>query len=98
LELENVEILRARIDEAPQVKFDFITARAFGNFSEILPWAHPRLSNPEFPNSSGAPGKIVLWLGSADSKSVQKSPSWSWQPEIPIPRSKNSLILPGTPI
>jgi 16S rRNA (guanine527-N7)-methyltransferase len=95
LSLNRVHIFRGRMDEfedgpslAPSATFDFITARAFGQFDSLLVWARARLE---------ASGRIVLWLGQEDVAAISKKSGWNWAEPTQIPASKRRFIIWGTP-
>src|ERR1700683_888940 len=68
--------------------FDFITARAFGQFDELRDWARFRLSDR---------GRLLLWLGEDDARDIATKPSWSWGAPDLIPGSKRRYVLAGSP-
>jgi 16S rRNA (guanine527-N7)-methyltransferase len=90
LRLKNVVALRCRMEEVnrPDQRFNFVTARALGQFGELLKWSRKQL-NPA--------GKLVLWLGEGDVREISDVPEWSWSPQIAIPGSERRFILLGTP-
>lgn len=69
--------------------FDWVTAKAFGSYMELLDWAHSRLSSA---------GTVALWLGSDDSARFSAVPRWRWAPPITIPDSKRRILFSGTAI
>lgn len=69
--------------------FDWVTAKAFGSYMELLDWAHSRLSSA---------GTVALWLGSNDSARLSAVPRWRWAPPITIPDSKRRILFSGTAI
>jgi 16S rRNA (guanine527-N7)-methyltransferase len=91
LELTNIRVLRSDYHAVPPEigEFDVITARALGNYKTLLKWAVPRLA-------SG--GQVALWLGAEDINKISSLKGWNWNPAIPIPNSKKSAILTGSPI
>ena len=90
LELENVEVMPIRFEEA-RVAPDFaevITARAVGGFSDVLRWAKTALARR---------GHVILWLGGEDSTKVSSIPGWIWKPAVKIPESQRRFVLIGRP-
>jgi 16S rRNA (guanine527-N7)-methyltransferase len=71
LEVRNATIFPGRMEflGPGPVPFDFIVARAFGQFDELRAWARAQLSDR---------GKLVLWLGEEDAKEISTKPTWSW--------------------
>jgi 16S rRNA (guanine527-N7)-methyltransferase len=69
-------------------KFDRITARALGDYRQLLGWARGRLNST---------GQIVLWLGSDDSVKLARLTDWDWQPPIRMADSRRRELLIGTP-
>jgi hypothetical protein len=68
-------------------KFDFVTARALGQFDDLLKWSRAHL----------APGgKVVLWLGDDDARELSRAPGWTWDRPILIPGSKRRYLLAGS--
>jgi 16S rRNA (guanine527-N7)-methyltransferase len=90
LRIRNATIFSGRMESfSPSVeKFDFITARAFGQFDELRAWARVRLSDR---------GHLVLWLGEEDAKEISTKPTWSWGSPDLIPGSKRRYVLGGSP-
>jgi 16S rRNA (guanine527-N7)-methyltransferase len=90
LGLENVEVLRFRMEDLPVEygDFDFISARALGQHEAFLHWSRNRLKQV---------GKIILWIGESDASSIQESRDWLWKPPIRIPGSQERVILTGSP-
>lgn len=90
LNLTNVQVLRGRMEELPREPsgFDFITARALGHHEKLLKWSAGRLSGL---------GKVVMWLGEADSKRLSKEPGWQWATAVRIQDSERRYLLVGSP-
>jgi 16S rRNA (guanine527-N7)-methyltransferase len=85
----NVTAVRARTADlqASSDRFDIITARAVGQFDELLGWAKGKL----------APGgQVVLWLGGEDAKLISDDGRFEWSPEVRIPHTDRRLILAGS--
>jgi len=90
LNLRHVDVVRHRFEAVPasQSRFDYVTARALGNYDDLLDWAHERLVNA---------GKIVLWLGESECRSISSDPSFTWREPLFIPGTKRRFILVGHP-
>jgi 16S rRNA (guanine527-N7)-methyltransferase len=93
LGLDGVHILRGRMEEyntvsssAPHRRFDFVTARAFGQFGKLLAWSKAHLA---------ASGRLTLWLGEGDADSILKTGGWTWSRPVQIPGSKRRFIVSG---
>lgn len=88
LGLSGVTVARGRYEEfqADGRWFDFVCARALGNYQVFLPWARSVLK----------PGGLVaLWLGTDESIRLGRRREVSWDPPIPIPESRRRVILVG---
>jgi 16S rRNA (guanine527-N7)-methyltransferase len=90
LNLANVEIIRQQYAEIPAnlAQFDYITARALGNYQALLDWTHRRMA---------ATGRVILWLGEAESRSITIDRSFIWHAPVLIPGSRRRFILAGAP-
>jgi 16S rRNA (guanine527-N7)-methyltransferase len=95
LGLERVHIFRSRMEEfkagpdsALSSPFDFITARAFGQFDALLAWSKDHL---------GPHGRVVLWLGQGDVALISEMAGWGWAESVQIPGSKRRFIISGMP-
>jgi 16S rRNA (guanine527-N7)-methyltransferase len=89
LALTNVKVVRSRIEEfSPGPgSFDLVTSRAFGQFERLLCWCRAVLS---------VDGKVALWLGEADAKSISSiGEDWHWQEPLRIPGSEKRVIIAG---
>jgi len=89
LGLKNVLVWRGRMEslEKSSRPFDFIVARALGDYEGLAQWAKDRLA----PS-----GKLVLWVGEEDASKISALKGWDWETPIPIPNSRNRTILIGT--
>ena len=94
LALDRVRVFRGRMEKLSAEEstgtvegFDFITARAFGQFGDLLVWASHHLTKL---------GRICLWLGEDDLAVVSENDDWSWDAPIRIPASKRRFILTGS--
>jgi 16S rRNA (guanine527-N7)-methyltransferase len=88
LNLVNVKIFRGRFEDSPipPVKFDFVTARALGSYSELLKWAFGALN---------LYGRAILWLGLKDARQIAEIQDWEWEPPHRIPKTRNRVLLVG---
>jgi 16S rRNA (guanine527-N7)-methyltransferase len=90
LGLSRVSIMRSRVEELNAVpgSFDFVAARAFGQFESLLECAKKML---------GERGRVVLWLGEKDCKALSANRDWLWEEPKHIPNSERRFILVGSP-
>jgi 16S rRNA (guanine527-N7)-methyltransferase len=88
LELADVRIVRGRYEEfdAASDRFDFVCARALGDYPIFLPWSARSLK----PG-----GQVVLWLGTEDSIRISRRKEFFWDVPIPIPESRRRVIMVG---
>jgi 16S rRNA (guanine527-N7)-methyltransferase len=91
LNCADVEIRCERFEEIrPEtVLSNIITARAVGNFKQLLRWSTQALDRR---------GHLVLWVGSEDSTRIARTPGWTWRPAVHIPDSQRRFILIGRPV
>jgi 16S rRNA (guanine527-N7)-methyltransferase len=85
-----VEIRPERYEEIlPEtILANIITARAVGDFKQLLRWSR---------NALARRGHLALWVGAEDSTRIVKSPGWTWLPAVRIPESQRRYILIGRP-
>jgi 16S rRNA (guanine527-N7)-methyltransferase len=94
LGLAGVSILSERMGKSAVVtgrsvsSVDVITARALGDYDQLLDWAMGLLL-PE--------GRVILWVGGAEASRLQRNPDWVWQDCISVPGSKDRFLLVGSP-
>ncbi len=90
LNLERVRVLRCRMEECltDLRELNFVTARAVGNFEDLLKWSAKRLSRE---------GKVVLWISEDEAAQRASDPTWSWHVPLHIPGSRRRVVLTGTP-
>ena len=89
LALDNATVVRGRTSE-PQFaneRFEIVTARAVGQFEELLEWAKAKLTPA---------GKLILWLGDEDAKKISRDTRFDWDTQLRIPQTDRRLILVGT--
>jgi 16S rRNA (guanine527-N7)-methyltransferase len=91
LGISDVEVRAERFEDIrPEtIAADIITARAVGEFKQLLRWSAKGLAHR---------GHIALWLGADDSTRIASTPGWAWQPAVHIPDSQRRFILIGRPI
>jgi 16S rRNA (guanine527-N7)-methyltransferase len=91
LGLGNVLAVRSRMDDFKRTgpPFDLVTARALGQFEDLLDWSKKQLC---------VSGRLVLWLGKADVAKISAESSWKWNAPISIPGSEHRFILSGSPL
>jgi 16S rRNA (guanine527-N7)-methyltransferase len=87
----NIEICSERFEQMPPepVQANIITARAVGEFKQLIRWSR---------NALVQRGHLVLWVGSDDSTRIAGTPGWTWQPAERIPDSQRRFILIGRPV
>ena|SRR5258708_6965587 len=90
LKLQGVEVFPDRFEQIrPEtLKVDLISARALGDFKQLLRWAAQALK----PG-----GNIMLWVGAEDATRLSANSSWIWEPATRIPDSQRRFILIGRP-
>jgi 16S rRNA (guanine527-N7)-methyltransferase len=88
LKLGDVEITQRRYEDVrrPDKPFDFVTARALGQFVDFLDWADSVLV---------AGGRAMVWTGPDGKLELERRRSWKWQVPYVIPGSKHRLIVVG---
>jgi len=84
----DVDIRRQRYAEfeATGAVFDFVCARALGDYPGFMPWAR-RMIRPE--------GRVVLWLGTEESIRLGRRKEFIWDAPVAIPESRRRVILVG---
>lgn len=92
----DVRVLNGRMEDLPpsspseDERFDFISARAVGDFDALLAFARKFLAEK---------GRLVLWIGQEDAEMLAKdhSAQWEWSDPILIPNSSRRNLLSGRP-
>ena len=89
LGLANVAAVRARTADLKLSgeQFDIITARAVGQFDELVEWANSKLTPA---------GKLVLWVGDEDAAKVSGDSRLEWATRVRIPQTDRRSILIGS--
>jgi 16S rRNA (guanine527-N7)-methyltransferase len=90
LGLNNVTAVRGRTTDIRSFdqRFEAVTARAVGQFDEIIDWARQTIT----PG-----GKLLLWLGDEDSNKVSGDDRFEWAAPNQIPRTDRRVVLTGSP-
>jgi 16S rRNA (guanine527-N7)-methyltransferase len=90
LKIQNASIFSGRMEffSAGPVPFNFVAARAFGQFDDLRAWAKAHLSDR---------GQLILWLGEQDAEQISTKALWSWNSPDLIPGSRRRYILAGSP-
>jgi 16S rRNA (guanine527-N7)-methyltransferase len=91
LKLETVEVVRGRMENIPAgpIPYDFVAARALGDYPILLKWARRMLAST---------GKVVLWLSADDVSAIAADSEWHWVDPAHIPGTKRRVILVGSPV
>jgi 16S rRNA (guanine527-N7)-methyltransferase len=88
----DVRVLNSRMEDLPtpsaEERFDFISARAVGDFDVLLDFARKFLAKK---------GRLVLWIGQEDAETLAAAHSvqWEWSDPILIPNSSRRNLLSG---
>jgi 16S rRNA (guanine527-N7)-methyltransferase len=91
MEISGSSVIRKRMGEvaANEAKeIDFVTARALGNYEDLLEWSRIHLS---------ASGRVILWLGAAESAELSSLSGWIWDDPIKIPGSRSRFLVSASP-
>lgn len=88
LGLTSVDIRRERYAEFELGGglFDFVCARALGDYPDFLRWAR-RVIKPG--------GSVILWLGTEESIRLGRRKEFLWDAPVAIPESRRRVILRG---
>lgn len=87
LALDNVEVLRNRMEEYTGAAFDLVVSRAVGRGDALWEFGKRNLSRG---------GGLLLWMGMEDAKElVEEQRDWSWSDIALIPRSERRCIIWG---
>lgn len=87
LGLDNVEVLRGRMEAYAGPTFDVVASRAVGHVDALLAFGGRNLK-------SG--GRIQFWMGSNDAKELAtKHRAWRWSEAVLIPNSERRCIIWG---
>jgi 16S rRNA (guanine527-N7)-methyltransferase len=89
LQLSNATVYEGRMESFPadSDRFQFITARALGQFDELLAWSRSHLEPA---------GRLLLWLGESDSTRMLARRDWRWAPPKLIPYTSRRYLLSGS--
>jgi 16S rRNA (guanine527-N7)-methyltransferase len=88
LNLAGVEVYRGRFEDikSEERRFDFVTARALGRYSDLVVWSQRQL----VPG-----GALVLWLGEQDAMEIRRTSNFDWRAPVPIAGSDRRVLLFG---
>jgi len=89
LSLANVSAVRGRTGDLQfsNEEFEVVTARAVGQFDDLLGWAKARIT----PG-----GKLILWVGDEVMKQVLTDKRFEWISPVRIPHTDRRFVLSGT--
>ncbi len=89
LGLTDVQILRLRYEQIlpNELEVDWVTARALGNYIDLLSWARGVLKK----------GRVILWVSRSTAEELEVQPDWSFDKPILIPESRDRYLLSGQP-
>ena len=89
LALPNAIPVRTRIEDFDRQgpPFDFVSARAVGQFEILLQWSQRELDNS---------GSVLLWIGQDDIARISATLGWIWSEPVAIPGSERRLLLSGS--
>ena len=90
LEIHNAEALRGRMEDFRHLdgSLDVATARALGQFDDLLGWAHKQLTPL---------GTLILWVGDENARKLAADPRFKWRMPQRIPGAERRSILLGSP-
>jgi 16S rRNA (guanine527-N7)-methyltransferase len=90
LHLSNVTAVRSRTSELQfsNQRFEVVTARAVGQFDELIGCAKARIPHR---------GKLILWVGADDAKHISEDTRFEWTTPVRIPQTDRRFILTGSP-
>lgn len=88
LGLKDCSVLNSRLESIPAQSstFEFVTARALGQFDSLLEWTSGALTPA---------GCVALWIGAADAELVRAKSGWQWGDLARIPGSDRRVLLLG---
>lgn len=89
--ISDVSVHRCRMEDLPDniSAFDFITARALGEYDKLLDWSKRRLSRH---------GKCVLLVGEKETMALEGQRGWNWDRPQRIPQTEARFVLAGCPV
>lgn len=90
LDFDSVQVLRRRYEDIPggELTAEWITARALGQYDKLLRWGESVLVG----------GRLVLLVGENVAREVSAAPGWRFEAPVPIPMSRERVILVGRPL
>jgi 16S rRNA (guanine527-N7)-methyltransferase len=89
LSLANVSAIRGRTGDLQfsNQEFEAVTARAVGQFDDLLGWAKARIT---------LGGKLILWIGDDDMKQILSDKRFEWSSPERVPHTDRRFVLSGT--
>lgn len=90
LNFKAIEVFCGRMEAYPtsDAQFDYVTARAVGNFSGILNWSRRKLAPT---------GLVILWVGPDGLGLLRGASDWRWDDPVLVPNSRQRFIVRGHP-
>lgn len=90
LQIDNALPFRGRMTDFQHgsERLDVVTARALGQFDELIGWSRRQLSPT---------GTLVLWVGDEDSHKIAADLRFAWRGPKRIPGSERRFLLLGSP-
>lgn len=90
LKIDNALPFRGRMADFQHgaESLNVVTARALGQFEELLIWAQEKLSPA---------GKLILWVGEGESQKIAANVRFTWEAPERIPGSERRFLLLGSP-
>lgn len=90
LQIDNALPFRGRMADFQHgnERLDVVTARALGQFDELVGWSRRQLSPT---------GRLVLWVGDEDSRKIAVDRRFAWGVPERIPGSERRFLLLGSP-
>jgi 16S rRNA (guanine527-N7)-methyltransferase len=89
LTLTDINIQNARAETLPPSTFDLVTLRAVERLPKVLPVA---------ANLLAPAGRLALLISTSQLEPTRSTlPRVSWNPPVPIPNSRSSVLLIGIP-
>jgi 16S rRNA (guanine527-N7)-methyltransferase len=86
--LDNVQVHHGRAESVRATeRFDIVTARAAGEYAELLTWSEGHLRED---------ARVILWLGARQIEEVRTLEKWRWSEPAPIPQTRQRFVLSGS--
>lgn len=89
LGLTGVQILRLRYEQIlpEELEVNWVTARALGNYIDLLSWARGVLKD----------GRVIFWVSRSTAEELSSLAGWYFIPPILIPESRGRYLVCGQP-